>query len=156
NLLHLTWHPTERLEALPALAARIRAEGGANIRAPTVLDVSQPIWPLRRVDAVFTANTMHIMSWQEVTDMLRGIGRVLEPGGVLCVYGPFRYAGRYTSDSNRQFDLELQERNHSSGIRDIEAVSSVATQFGLTLQADRDLPAFNRLLVYRKEPPFNR
>jgi SAM-dependent methyltransferase len=151
-LPHLTWHPTEQLSYLPDLAARIRLEGGVNLRPPTVLDVHQAVWPTRSVDAVFTANTLHIMSWTTVTALYRGVADVLHPGGVLCVYGPFRYGGDYTSDSNREFDRMLKERDPLSGIRDIEAVCELARPYGLSLAADHDLPAYNRLLVFHKEP----
>jgi len=152
HLTHLTWHPTERLGFLPDLTARIQAEGGSNLRQPTVLDVRQPVWPLRSVDAMFTANTLHIMSWPEVTAMFQGIGGTLAPSGVLCVYGPFRYDGNYTSASNLEFDRILQERDPSSGIREIRSVTALAAGFGLELAADHDLPAYNRLLVFVKEP----
>jgi SAM-dependent methyltransferase len=152
HLSHLTWHPTERLEYLPDLVARVQAEGGRNVRPATVLDVRQPLWPLRAVDGIFTANTLHIMSWREVEAMFRGIGATLAPGGVLCVYGPFRYDGHYTSPSNQQFDCMLQERDMSSGLREISAVTALATGYGLQLAADHDLPAHNRLLVFLKEP----
>jgi hypothetical protein len=101
---------------------------------------------------MFTANTLHIMSWAEVVALFGGSGSVLAPGGVLCVYGPFRYAGRYTSDSNREFDRMLQERDPESGIRDLDAVASLAAQYGMRLDADHDLPANNRLVVFAKEP----
>ncbi|HTV97989.1 MAG TPA: DUF938 domain-containing protein [Steroidobacteraceae bacterium] len=152
HLTHLTWHPTEQLSYLHDLSARVQQEGTANLRTPTVLDVRQSVWPLQSVDAIFTANTMHIMSWTEVSAMYRGIGGVLAPGGVLCAYGPFRYGGEYTSDSNREFDRMLQERDPSSGLRDVRALTELAGPYGLELVADHDLPAFNRLLVFVKEP----
>jgi SAM-dependent methyltransferase len=152
HLEHLTWHPTEQLHYLADLAARVQQEGSANLRPPTVLDVRQPIWPVESADAVFSANTLHIMSWNEVQAFYRGVGRVLAPGGVLLVYGPFRYAGRYTSESNREFDRTLRERDPLSGLRDIEALEALAADYGLSLRADHDLPAFNRLLVFAKEP----
>jgi SAM-dependent methyltransferase len=152
HLTHLTWHPTEQLAHLPDLTARVRLEGRPNLRAPTVLDVRQSVWPVLAVDAVFTANTLHIMSWAEVTAMYRGIGEILAPRGVLCVYGPFRYAGEYTSDSNRAFDQMLRERDPKSGLRDINAVRELAASYGLELLTDHDLPAFNRLLRFVKEP----
>jgi hypothetical protein len=92
------------------------------------------------------------MSWDEVTAMFEGIGGALAPSGVLCIYGPFRYEGRYTSPSNREFDRMLQERDPQSGLRDIQSVKPLAAGFGLTLAADHDLPAHNRLLVFVKEP----
>jgi cyclopropane fatty-acyl-phospholipid synthase-like methyltransferase len=151
-LAQVTWHPTEQLAYLADLAERVKLEGGHNLRPPTLLDVSQAVWPVRSVDAMFTANTLHIMSWPEVIDLFRGVGAVLAPGGVFCIYGPFRYDGRYTSDSNREFDHMLQERDPESGLRDIRAVTSLAEQYGLILDADHDLPANNRLVVFTKEP----
>jgi SAM-dependent methyltransferase len=151
-LKELTWHPTEQLAYLKDLTERVKLEGPANLRMPTLLDVRQAVWPLRSVDAMFTANTLHIMSWPEVTALFRGCGGVLAPGGVLCIYGPFRYAGRYTSDSNREFDLMLQERDPQSGIRDLQEVTALGEEYGLRLDADHDLPANNRLVVFVKEP----
>jgi SAM-dependent methyltransferase len=151
-LENLIWHPTEQLAYLPDLAERVKLEGPPNLRAPTLLDVRQAVWPLRSVDALFTANTLHIMSWPEVMALFHGVGSVLAPGGVLCIYGPFRYDGRYTSDSNRDFDRMLQERDAQSGLRDLTAVTALAGQYGLHLDADHDLPANNRLVVFNKEP----
>jgi cyclopropane fatty-acyl-phospholipid synthase-like methyltransferase len=152
ELAHLTWHPTEQLAYLADLTERVKLEGPHNLRVPTLLDVRQAVWPVHGVDALFTANTLHIMSWTEVMALFNGIGTVLAPGGVLCIYGPFRYSGRYTSDSNREFDQMLQERDPQSGLRDIDAVRPLADQYGLHLDADLDLPANNRLLVFTKEP----
>ena len=146
HLTHLTWHPTEQLAYLADLASRVKLEGARNLRPPTVLDVRQTVWPLRSVDAVFSANTLHIMGWEEVESMFRGIDAVLSPHGVVCIYGPFRYSGRYTSDSNRDFDLMLKERDPNSGLRDLTDVSALAGRHALRLRVDHDLPANNRLL----------
>jgi cyclopropane fatty-acyl-phospholipid synthase-like methyltransferase len=148
HLTHLTWHPTEQLAYLADLASRVKLEGPRNLRQPTVLDVKQTIWPLRSVDAIFSANTLHIMSWAEVEAMFRGVDTVLSAHGVVCIYGPFRYAGRYTSDSNRDFDLMLKERDSLSGLRDLTDVSALAARHALKLRADHDLPANNRLLEF--------
>jgi hypothetical protein len=109
------------------------------------------VWPVRTVDAIFTANTLHIMAWAEVMVMYRGLDAVLVPGGIMCVYGPFRYNGRYTSDSNRDFDGMLQERDPLSGLRDIKDLTVLAAQYGLRLRNDHDLPANNRLLEFVKD-----
>jgi cyclopropane fatty-acyl-phospholipid synthase-like methyltransferase len=148
QLTHLTWHPTEQLAYLADLASRVKLEGARNLRPPTVLDVKQTIWPLRSVDAIYSANTLHIMGWAEVEAMFRGVDAVLSPHGVVCIYGPFRYAGRYTSDSNRDFDLMLKERDPLSGLRDLTDVSALAGRHALRLRVDHDLPANNRLLEF--------
>jgi SAM-dependent methyltransferase len=151
HLTHLTWHPTEQLAYLADLSKRVKLEGARNLRPPTVLDVKQTIWPLRHADAIFTANTLHIMSWAEVLALYQGLGAILAPGGVMCVYGPFRYGGRYTSDSNEDFDRMLKERDPLSGLRDIQALSDLAAQYGLRLKVDHDLPANNRLLEFVRD-----
>jgi cyclopropane fatty-acyl-phospholipid synthase-like methyltransferase len=148
HLTHLTWHPTEQLAYLPDLASRVKLEGARNLRQPTVLDVRQTIWPLRSVDAVFSANTLHIMGWSEVEAMFRGVDAVLSPHGTVCVYGPFRYDGRYTSESNRNFDDMLKERDPLSGLRDLTELCALAERHALRLRIDHDLPANNRLLEF--------
>jgi hypothetical protein len=110
--------------------------------------VNQAVWPLRSVDAVFTANTLHIMAWAEVLALFRGIDAVLSAGGIVCVYGPFRYEGRYTSQSNRDFDRLLQDRDPRSGLRDITDLVALAERHELKLRTDHDLPANNRLLEF--------
>jgi cyclopropane fatty-acyl-phospholipid synthase-like methyltransferase len=149
-LNHATWQPTEQLKYLSDLDSRIKLEGPRNLRAPLLLDVNQSVWPVRSADAVFSANTLHIMGWAEVQSMFRGLDAVLAVDGVLCIYGPFRYGGRYTSDSNRDFDRMLQERDPLSGLRDIDEVSALAERYRLALKQDHDLPANNRLLVFTR------
>lgn len=148
NLPQLVWQPTDRTDYLPGLAARVALEGPPNLRPPLELDVTRAPWPVARTQAVFTANTLHIMSWTEVEALFAGLGRVLEPGGVLAIYGPFRYAGACTSASNARFDAGLRERDPASGIRDFESVDALAAGQGLALQADHAMPANNQLLLW--------
>ena len=149
HLPHLEWQPTDRAEWLEGLAERIAAEGPPNLLAPVELDVLREPWPPVRGDAVFSANTLHIMSWPAVEALFAGLGRVLEPGGVLAVYGPFKYRGAFTTPSNAEFDAMLRERDPESGVRDFEAVKALAELAGLALQADHPMPANNQLLVWR-------
>ncbi|HUL19444.1 MAG TPA: DUF938 domain-containing protein [Steroidobacteraceae bacterium] len=151
HLPHLTWQPSEVAALLPALAARVRLEGPSNLRTPIPLDVSEHPWPvIPAIDAVFSANTLHIMGPEAVQEFFRGVGAVLPPLGVLCVYGPFNYQGRYTSESNAQFDLWLKGRDPRSALRDFETLDALARQQGLTLSADHAMPANNRTLVWRR------
>jgi cyclopropane fatty-acyl-phospholipid synthase-like methyltransferase len=149
-LAQLEWQPSELPLQLMPLAARIRSEGGANLRAPLALDVSVLPWPSEPVDALFTANTLHIMGWESVVAFFRGAGHVLRAPGVLCVYGPFAYDGRHTSESNAEFDRFLKARDPASGVRDFAALDALAREQGLRLAADHAMPANNRLLVWRR------
>jgi cyclopropane fatty-acyl-phospholipid synthase-like methyltransferase len=150
HLPHLSWQPSEVAALLPALAERVRLEGSPNLRLPIALDVRATPWPHAEADAIFSANTLHIMGWDEVEDFFRGVGAALGPGGVLCVYGPFNYQGRYTSASNAQFDAWLKTRDPHSALRDFEAVNARAAAQQLLLAADHAMPANNRTLVWRR------
>lgn len=121
-----------------------------NVSPPLELDVNQPVWPVDQVDAVFSANTVHIMDWPSVESMFAGIDRVLQAQGVFCLYGPFNYQGNYTSDSNARFHMWLKQRDPRSGIRDFEALNALARQYGMVLRADHAMPANNRTLVWEK------
>jgi cyclopropane fatty-acyl-phospholipid synthase-like methyltransferase len=150
RLPHLSWQPTELGAELAPLAERIRLEGPPNLAPAIALDVRAHPWPVERVDAVFSANTLHIMGWEAVEDFFRGVGAVLDAPGVLCVYGPFRYRGGYTSESNAEFDRYLRRRDPMSGIRDFEALERLAAAAGLALAADHVMPANNQTLVWRR------
>ncbi len=121
-----------------------------NVLPPLTLDMRAPAWPAPSFDAVFTANTCHIMAWPQVEQMFAGVGQLLPAGGVLCVYGPFNVGGHFTSAGNAQFDAALRQQAAHMGIRDVEAVNRLAAAAGLVLEADHAMPANNRLLVWRR------
>jgi cyclopropane fatty-acyl-phospholipid synthase-like methyltransferase len=152
NLPHLTWQPSDQGAYLPGLHERIRMEGPPNLRPVIELDVRKEPWSVGRFEAIFTANTLHIMSWSAVKDLFRGVGATLEAPGLLCIYGPFRYGGAYTSPSNAEFDLYLKQRYPDGGIRDFEAVDALAREQGLVPVADHAMPANNQTLLWRKPP----
>ena len=149
-LPHVTWQTSD----LPANHAGIRAwldeAGLPNVLPPLQLDVAGGSWETGPVDAVFSANTAHIMHWPVVVAMLAGVGRLLRDDGLFMLYGPFNYDGRHTSESNARFDLSLRMNDPGMGIRDFEAVRDELARAGLALEADHEMPANNRLLVFRR------
>lgn len=148
-LPHVVWQTSD----LPINHAGIRAwldeAALPNVLAPIALDVNGD-WPERIYDGIFTANTLHIVSWDLAQNLVAGAGRLLNKGGRLVIYGPFNYRGAFTSDSNARFDAWLKNRDPLSGIRDFEAVVKCAEINGLRLDADHAMPANNRLLVFVK------
>jgi cyclopropane fatty-acyl-phospholipid synthase-like methyltransferase len=150
HLPHLEWLPTDRSEWLEALRERVRCEGPPNLQMPVEVDVNSSGWPIESADAVYSANTLHIMAWPEVEAFFRGAGRTLAPRGRLAVYGPFRFEGRYTSASNAEFDAYLRRRDPASGVRDFEAVDALAAAAGLQLGVNHAMPANNHLLVWQR------
>ncbi|NOT12049.1 MAG: DUF938 domain-containing protein [Methylococcaceae bacterium] len=149
QLPHLIWQPTDREENIAGINAWRSEAQLANLNQPIALDVTQSVWPCAGIDALFTANTLHILSWQSVELMFAKLPYYLNPLALICIYGPFNYHGRYTSDSNARFDQWLKDRDPLSGIRESEAVFTLAESQGLRLLNDYAMPANNRLLVFQ-------
>lgn len=150
NLPHLRWQASDLPALQPGIAARIAEADLPNVAAPVALDVADNPWPLGTFDAVYSANVVHIVGWDHVVDLFRGVGQVLNTKGVLCLYGPYKYDGQYTTESNANFDEWLKDRDPRSGIKDFEAVNDLALAQGLTLVQDHPMPANNQLLVWRR------
>jgi len=151
HLPHLTWQTSDVAEHHAGIEAWIADSGLANVKHPLALDVRQMPWPVAAADAIFTANTLHIMDFACVEAFFRGVARILAPRGVLAVYGPFNYGGQFTSASNAQFDASLRARGVGSALRDFEAVDALARGAGLKLLRDVAMPANNRTLVWQRE-----
>lgn len=147
----LYWQPTDCAENLPMIQQWVQAAGRANYAEPFVFDVAAPPPSTRQYDCLFSANTLHIMAWPEVEAFFHLLPKWLAPQGLLFIYGPFKYNGRFTSDSNAGFDQWLKSRGAHQGIRDFEMINQCAMQQGLTFVQDHAMPANNRLLVWRRE-----
>ena len=150
ELKHIIWQPSDLAENIPGIQSWRNEARLLNLNEPLVLDVADPVWPCNGIDALFTANSLHIMSWRKVEQMFERFEVYLNPPAKVCIYGPFNYNGRYTSESNARFDLWLKSRDPLSGIRDFEAILALAGQCGLSLNKDNAMPANNRLLVFEK------
>lgn len=147
-LPHLVWQPSDVPEHLEGMRQWVAECAAANLRPPIALDVGGE-WPQLDADAVFSANTCHIMSWPQVERMFAGIGR-MDSVQVFCLYGPFNYGGRHTSESNARFDAMLRARDPASGLRDYEAITALARRCALEPVEDNAMPANNRLLVFQR------
>ncbi|HUN77144.1 MAG TPA: DUF938 domain-containing protein [Steroidobacteraceae bacterium] len=151
ELPHLEWQTSDVSENLAGIRMWLDEAHLPNTPPPIELDVSGR-WPKAAYDAAFSANTLHIMSWDEVRKLFAGLSRALTPDATLAIYGPFNYSGHFTSDSNAGFDRSLKERSASMGIRDFEAVDTLARSARFQLAEDCAMPANNRTLVWRREP----
>lgn len=149
QLPHLTWQTSDCPENLPGIAAWLAEAARPNTPAPLAFDVLAA-WPERRFDAVFSANTLHIMPWLAVERLFAGLPAILSEGAKLVMYGPFNYGGRFTSPSNAAFDAWLKDKAAHQGIRDFAAVDRLAGQAGLELLEDRAMPSNNRCLVWQR------
>ena len=150
HLPHVTWQPSDQVVHLSGIDLWINEAKLKNIKAPLALDINQKPWPVSGIDAVFTANTLHILSWESVQVFIESLGEVMCPGAIFCCYGPFNVGGAYTSESNARFDVWLKEQNPLSAIRDLEAVKSLAGDAGIKLKEDIEMPANNKLLIWEK------
>ncbi len=145
----LTWQSSDRAENLPGIRAWLDEAALSNTPAPLELDVNDT-WPPGPFDAVFSANTLHIMAWPEVQRLFAQLPAVTTDDAVLVVYGPFNDHGRYSSESNAAFDEWLKARGAHMAIRDADAVDALANAAGFRLLADIAMPASNRCRVWRR------
>ncbi len=147
----LTWLPSDPEAAhRRSIAAHTRLSGLDNVRDPSNLNASFGRWPVERADAVVCINMVHIAPWAACEGLMAGAARILSEGGALVVYGPFREAGRHTSESNAAFDADLRARDPAWGVRDLEAVTGLAEACSLRLDARIAMPANNLSVVYRR------
>lgn len=150
QLPHLVWQTSDRAENLAGIRMWLDEAGLPNVLPPLILDVMGGQWPDMRFDAVFSANTVHIMAWAEVEAMFAGLKGVMTEDAKLAIYGPFHYGSRATSESNARFDASLRMQAAHMGVRDFEAVDRLAQGVGLRLVEDVAMPVNNRCLIWKR------
>lgn len=153
-LPHLKWQPSDRPGTAHLSRQRLEQAALPNILPFIELDVGQPSWPVSDIDGAFSANTAHIMAWPEVERMFHGVAERLPSGGMFCLYGPFNDQGRYSSESNRQFDRHLRTQAPHMGIRDLADLNTLAATLGLSLAENFEMPANNRLVLWMANNQF--
>lgn len=146
DLPHLLWHTSDAKTNHPSINAWMTEFPNDNLRAPIEFLIGEQPWPTINLDAIFTANTTHIMQKNDAKLMMELIGANLQKGGIFCQYGPFNIDGKYTSEGNREFDLHLASEG-CGGIRDIKELTEWAK--GLQLVEKITMPANNFLLVWQ-------
>ena len=151
-LPRVVWRPSDRDEtALASIRAWRDASGLANLAEPAAVDAARPdAWPVERADAVVCINMIHIAPWAATEGLMTGAGRILPPGGLLYLYGPYREADRPTAPSNEAFDADLRRRDPAWGLRDLDAVAGLARRHGLSLAERIEMPANNLSLIFRR------
>lgn len=148
-LSHLTWHCSDRAINHAGILSWHEEADLDNLRGPIELDLNNP-WPVKSIPVIYTANTLHIISEVLVEKFFCAVETHLEENGLLIIYGPFNYDGCFTSESNAMFDNNLRQRDPLSGIRDIEWIVGLANKAGLNHEFDHEMPANNRLLVFKR------
>ena len=148
-LPHVHWQPSDVADNLPGIHAWRNEAKHPNLASAITLDVTQTVALPNAHDHLFSANTLHIMSWPSVESFFRLLPELVNPSGYVFFYGPFKYNGAFTSPSNANFDLWLKERGEHQGIRDFEAIAELAEQAGLQLVEDVRMPANNQILIWQ-------
>ena len=148
----VVWRPSDQEPAaLASIRARREAAALPNLEEPLVLNAADPgSWPTGPMDAVVCLNMIHIAPWSAAEGLMAGSGRLLEAGGVLFLYGPFREGGADTAPSNAAFDESLKSRDPAWGVRDLEAVADLAARHGLDLTERIAMPANNLSLIFTR------
>lgn len=147
---HLQWQCSDLAENLSGIGQWLAEAALPNTPAPMAFDVAAAA-PAGRFGAVYTANTLHIMGWPSVQRLFARLPDLLEPAGLLVVYGPFNIGGRFTGPGNAAFDAALRAADPVRGLRDLEAVERLAQDAGLARLEVREMPADNRCVVWRRQ-----
>lgn len=150
-LPHLTWQTSDLVDTHAGIESWLAEANLDNVLAPVAIDVNNTDWGIPITDAIYTANTMHIISWQSITALFCGVGRILSPRGRVAVYGPFRFGGECTTESNAQFDRYLRSRDPLSGLRDFESMDELARAQGLSFRHNYAMPSNNQILVWERD-----
>ena len=147
----LDWQPSDPSPAARAsIAAWTAADGLTNVRPPLDLDASALPWPVSAADGILAINMVHISPWAATQGLLHEAARLLPPGGLLYLYGPFIQAGIPLAPSNAAFDADLRDRNVAWGLRDLAAVAAAAAESGLKIEAVVPMPANNLSVIVRQ------
>lgn len=144
------WQPTDLQERLDDINKWVAESGASNVLPARVLDLGNENWPVESADAILCINTIHIVAWPLVENLFRGAGRVLKPGRVMYVYGPYEYSDRPLEPTNAEFNEWLKMRDPKSGIRKFDEVNRLAKENGLVLEGDEAMPSNNRSIWWRK------
>lgn len=147
----ITWQTSDLVQSHDGIVAWIEEAGRGNVLLPLEFDVLSASVPAVAYDAVFSANTAHIMSYAAVQRMFALAGAMLRPGGVFCLYGPFSRGGRFSTESNAAFDASLRARNRAMGIRDLDDLEALAGDSGMRLARRYAMPANNLLVVWSRQ-----
>ncbi|MES2102358.1 MAG: DUF938 domain-containing protein [Pseudomonadota bacterium] len=148
-LPQLIWQTSDVAANLPGIRQWLDEARCPNTPVPLTFDVNAAP-PTGRFDAIFSANTLHIMGWPEVQRLFTLLPTLMTRDALLTVYGPFNYNGAFTSPSNAAFDASLRADQPQRGIRDFEAVDALAQSAGFALVEDRAMPAHNRCVTWRR------
>lgn len=150
ELKHLTWQTSDLAENHAGIRAWLDDAGLTNVRHPISLDVNNDDVAECTCDAIFSSNTAHIMSIEGVVAMFALAGKALRRGGAFCLYGPFKRAGRFNTESNAQFDASLRSRDAAMGVRDLESLDEIAAERGLQQSSLYAVPANNLVVLWKK------
>ena len=147
---HLVWQTSDLAENHDGIKAWVDSAALGNVLPPLDVDVRATTLPAASFDAVYAANTAHIMSIAAVENMFKLVGDVLRAHGVFCLYGPFRVDGAFNTESNEAFDRSLRERSPEMGIRDIETLDDFGLGGGLHRQRLYAMPSNNYIAVWTR------
>ena len=147
----LSWQPSDPDESALVSIEAWRSEAKlANLQPPLELDAVASDWPVDGVGAIICINMIHIAPWEAAIGLMKGAGKLLPPGGLLYLYGPYREEGVSLAESNASFDLSLKSRNPAWGLREAADVIALANSNGLDFEKRAEMPANNLSLIFRK------
>lgn len=153
KLPHLTWTLSDLKGRHRGMSLWLREKLILNIRGPVHYEAGVTEFPnaLKSFDVVFTSNTLHIMPWTSCMNLFDDLGKNLEQDALFIAYGAFKYGGEFTTESNKEFESWLKERDPKAGLKDFEKIKDELKKRSFELLDDISMPASNQLLVFKKK-----
>ena len=152
NLPHITWQTSDVMDNHAGIDMWLAESAAENVKSPLTYEIGRHKFPTVNADVVFSANTLHIISEDLVKQLIVDLGESLKPACRVMFYGPFKYRGEFTSQSNAEFDLWLQDVDPLRGVRDFESIHDLMRQQNFVMITDVTMPANNQLLLFEKQP----
>lgn len=144
------WYPTDVSAKLKSMSTVIQEKGSRNVQKPARVEIGKDELPKLKFDLIYTADTFHVLHWKECKSLIKQFGGRLREGSRVVIYGPFKYAGNFTSPAHEELDQTLKAADPSSGIRSFEDVNNAMIKNGFELVMDETLPGAHQVLVYKR------
>lgn len=156
GLVNHHWYPSDPDPlSRDSIEAWRNHDSRENLHPPLDIDAMTSCWSIENtkisLNAIVNINMIHIAPWKACLGLMAGANRILSPGGILYLYGPYKRNGNHTAPSNEMFDRSLRSRNSRWGVRNLEDVVEIAESEDLALQEVVEMPANNLSVIFQKQ-----
>ncbi|MBL4616404.1 MAG: DUF938 domain-containing protein [Robiginitomaculum sp.] len=153
---HVFWPSDPDPDHIKSINAWANENRLANLKIASSLDCTNSKWINGQKDlslpntatAILCINMIHIAPIAAAQGLFTGANKRLGAGGILYLYGPFFGISEQEAASNIAFDLDLQQRDRTWGVRHLNIVKKIAYNEGFDLSTIIEMPANNYSVLF--------